>query len=218
MISIVGLSMFTHLNFEVGIVRRVEEAKLRWPEPGEATEDSGLGCNRLYADLRRLSWTQANGVFVREGELIARIEISKDSEAECEAVEEEFADGDAGLFGLDLGVASTVACLSAARCVPFSSCNAGAFGGRHHESYPVVAFFARPQMLGLLLASAVETEIGFENKDDGCVVAYADDVRKLRRFAESLINKRALFRAVRLRQRTREAATPRPEQYRLPLT
>lgn len=209
--------MFTHLNFEVGIVRRLEGAKLRWPEPGEATDDNGLGCNRLYADLRRLSWTEAKRVFAVEGELIGRIESSKDSDAECEAIEEELSEGDADLLGLDLGVASTVACLSAARCVPFTSCNAGAFGGHHQEAYPLVAFFARPQMVDLLLASAVEAEIGLENNDDGSVVAYADVVRQLRRFAESLINKRSLFRAIRVRQRARATITPGPEQYKLPL-
>jgi hypothetical protein len=209
--------MFTHSNFEVGIVRRLEGAKLRWPEPGEATDDSGLGCNRLYADLRRLSWTEAKRMFALEGELIARIEISKDSDAECEAIEEELSEGDADLLGLDLGVASTVACLSAARCVPFTCCNAGAFGGHHQETYPVVAFFARPQMVDLLVASAVEAEIGLENNDCGCVVAYADDVRKLRRFAGSLISKRSFFRAIRVRHRARATITPGPEQYKLPL-
>lgn len=208
--------MFTHLNFEVDIVRRLEGSKLSWPEPGEATDDSGLGCNRLYADLRQLSWTEAKKVFALEGELIARIEMSKDSDTEWEAIEEELAEGD--LLGLDLGVASTVACLSAARCVPFSSCNAGAFGGHHQETYPVVAFFARSQMVDLLLACAVENEIGLENNDYGCVVAYADDVRKLRGFAESLINKRSLFRAIRVRQGAHGTTIREPEQYKLPLT
>lgn len=212
--------MFTHLSFEVDIVRQLDGSKLRWPEPGEASEDSGLGCNRLYADLRRFSWSEAKRVFALEGELIARIEASEDSNAECEAIEEELSEGEADLLGLDLGVASTVASLSAARCVPFTSCNAGAFGGRHQEVYPLVAFFARPQMVDILLACAVETEIGLENHDYGCVVAYADDVRKLGRFAESLIKKRSALRAIRIRQRARATTTPRselgPEQYKLP--
>jgi hypothetical protein len=213
--------MFTHVKFEVDIVQRLDGSELRWPEPGEATEDSGLGCNRLYADLRRLSWSEAKRVFALEGELIARIEASEDSNAECEAVEEELSEGEADLLGLDLGVASTVACLSAARCVPFTSCNAGALGGQHQEVYPLVAFFSRPQMVDILLACATEAEIGLENHDYGCVVAYADDVRKLRRFAETLINKRSALRAIRIRQRARATITPGPEpgptQYKLPL-
>lgn len=212
--------MFTHSNFGVEIVRRVDVSKLQWPEPGEGSDDSGLGCNRLYIDLRRASWTEAKRVFALEGELIVRIEMSEDAVAECDAIEEELSEGDVGLLGLDLGVASTVVCLSAARCLPFSSCNAGAFGGRHSEAYPLIAFFARPQMIDLLLASAIESEIGLENENNnyGCLVAYADDVRKLRRFAESLMSKRSLFRAVRVNQRARALSAPGTEQFKLPLT
>jgi hypothetical protein len=137
--------MFTHLDFEVEIVRRLDRSKLRWPEPGEATHDSGLGGNRMYADLRRCSWTEARQAFVLEGELIGRIEISEDSEAECEAIWEELSEGDRDLFGLDLGVAATVVSLSAARCIPFASCNAGAFGGNHQEALSVGSVFcAKP--------------------------------------------------------------------------
>jgi hypothetical protein len=38
-----------------------------------------------------------------------------------------------------------------------------------------------------LPASAVDAEIGIESDDHGCEVAYTDDVRNLRRFAEALI-------------------------------
>jgi hypothetical protein len=91
--------MFRHLNFEVEIVRHVEGAKFRWPEPGEATHDSGLGCNRMYAELRRLPWTEAKRVFSLEGELVGRIQSSEDSEAEYEVVEEELSEGEADLLG-----------------------------------------------------------------------------------------------------------------------
>jgi hypothetical protein len=61
-----------------------------------------------------------------------------------EIITEELYENESWLFGLDIGVASTVIALSAARCVPFSSCNGGAYGGSHHEFHLVVAFYARP--------------------------------------------------------------------------
>jgi hypothetical protein len=72
-------------------------------------------------------------------------------------------------------------------------------------------------MVDRLIDSAVEAEIGLEDHDHGTVVAYANDVRKLHRFAGSLIDKRSLFRAIRLRERSESRGSPRPRQYKLPL-
>jgi hypothetical protein len=84
-----------------------------------------------------------------------------------------------------------------------SSCNAAVFGGHHQESYPLVAFFARSQMVDLLLASAVDADVGLENHGYGCAVVYANDVRKFRGFAQSLISKRSLFRDIQVRRGAR---------------
>jgi hypothetical protein len=194
-----GCNVFTYPNFDVDVFRRLDGGSLSWPEPGAATDDSGLGGNRAYADLRRLSWTDAKRAFALEGELIDRIENAEDSEAECDVIDEELNESDDHLFGLDVGVASTVVCLSAARCVPFSSCNGGAFGGRHQEAYPLVAFFAKAQMVDLLVTAATNANIGLQNHASGCAMAYSDDIRKLRKFAGCLIGQRQLFNAVRIR-------------------
>jgi hypothetical protein len=105
----------------------------------------------------------------------------------------------ADLYGLDIGVASTVVALSAARCVPFTSCNGGAFGAAHYERYPLAAFFAKRATAELLLEKAAEADIGLEQGGNGCVVAFSDDIRKFRRFAEIMIRSRKQFDAVRLR-------------------
>lgn len=81
--------MFTYSNFDVDVFRRLDGDSLRWPEQGEATDNSGLEGNRAYSDLRRLSWTDAKKAFALEGELIARIENAEDSDAECDAIDEE---------------------------------------------------------------------------------------------------------------------------------
>ncbi len=189
--------MYEYPKFDVEIVREVSAHPLSWPEPRAAEDDCGLGGNRGYSDLRGLSWSEAKRVHRLEEELIARIERADDPEREYEAIEEEQYEDPAALYGLDLGVASSRVALSAARCVPFSSCNGGAYGARHHECYPLVAFFARPQILGLLLECAVTSKIGLVAEETGELVAYAADVRQMRAFASALISRRADFRAIR---------------------
>jgi hypothetical protein len=197
--------IFTHTIFEVEIERNVITEHLGWPEPGAASTDSGLGLNRCYADLRRLPWSEAKRVYAREEELVARIAASDDPEEEYEIIEDELYEDPEGIYALDIGLASTVVALSAARCVPFSSCNAGAFGGSHHELYPVVAFYGRPEMLVLLLECAEVSGVGLCNENGGGLVVYAADIRHMRAFAHALIQRRAASRALRFsRQRNIE--------------
>ena len=128
-----------HKCFDVQIERNVDINSLSWPEPGEAMDEGYLGGNRSYIDLRYLSWKEALRVYELEEEYIKLILTSSDSDIEYEKIEEDEIHTDSvGIFGLDIGVASSVCALSAARCIPFSSCNAGAFGGFHKEipDYP----------------------------------------------------------------------------------
>lgn len=110
----------------------------------------------------------------------------------------KYDDSEVDLYGLDIGVASTVIALSAARCVPFSSCNGGTFGGNHHEAHPVVAFYAKPGTANLLLAIANEADIGIENGEYGCLVLFSDDVQKFPLFAGAMIHSRKEFNTLRL--------------------
>jgi len=189
--------MYEYLKFEVEIIRDVSKHCAYWPEARAAEDDSGLGGNRQYMDLRRMPWTEAARVNQLEEELVTRMESATDPEDEYEKIDEELYEDPEGLYGLDLGVASSVVALSAARCLPFSSCNAGAFGGSHHERYPLVAFYAREQSLGLLLECAVTSGIGLVVEETGEVVAYAADIRHMRAFANILVSKRADFRSIR---------------------
>ena len=201
--------MFAYPKFDVNPARELSANGLAWPEPGAAADDSGLGCNRLYVDLRRLPWSEAKRVYELETALIARVEASEDPAEEWAVMEDAlYAEPDDHLYGLDLGIASSVVALSAAKCVPFSSCNAGAFGGDHNEVYPVVAFFARPITADLLLLCAHEANIGLEVTDRGCVVAYADDIRAFRSFATAIIDRRAAFRALRNPRSVKIAPNP----------
>ncbi len=189
--------VFTYPHFDVEIERSVVPERLAWPASGEAMDESSLGCNRDYADLRRLPWLEARRVYSVEEKIIARIEASQDTDEEYELVVEELNEDSNGIYGLDIGVASAVVALSAARCIPFSSCNGGAFGGSHHESHPVVAFFAQPEITPLLLECAEEAGSGLSMSEFGSLIVYADDIRNMRAFACALIKRKTAFRKLR---------------------
>ena len=200
--------MFSYKKYDVEIARNLVVENLHWPKAGEAADETGLGLNHAYMDLRRASWEAAKTAFGRENELIARLDSSTDPEQEYEVVE-DITYEDEDLYSLDLGMASLVLALSAAGCVPYSSCNAGAFGGHHVERHPVVAFYARPATAKALLAFAEEAQIGLQTSKDGHIIVYADDIRSLRHFAEKLIEKKEHFQ--RLRPTRKRGSRSKPE-------
>ena len=189
--------MFTHRKFDVSLFRAVEFGELVLPSRGEAVHDSSLGCNSEYADLRGHSWAEARRVLALESELIRRIEKSPDVEAELESIEESLYESPENLYGLDIGVASTVICLSAANCIPFSSCNGGAFGGLHQEAYPLVVFFAKIQTAERILGIAEGVNVGLVNRPGGCLMAYATNILSFRAFAAGLLKQRQVFSVTR---------------------
>lgn len=200
-------AMFSYRSFDVDIIRFVDIGHLRWPTPGEADDDNGLGGNRVYADFRRMPWSEARRVYDLESVFMARLEAAEDPEGEYAAIEDELDEEDIGLYGLDIGVASSVIALSAARCIPFASCNAGALGGFHRERYPLVAFFARNEMIQLLMGCSEIAAAGLKSDEHGSLIVYADDLRSLRRFAEALINKRTAFRSLHILKPAQLTAT-----------
>lgn len=204
--------MFAYPLFDVRIERNVDANCLKWPDRGEAGGDSGLGCNRLYCDFRGFSWRTAMKTLVFENGLVARIESATDWESEAELIDEELYEDEEGLFGMDLGVASSVVALSAAGCIPFSSCNAGAFGGSHAEAYPLIAFYARRKHVNLLIDLAESAAAGLESDSHGFLVVYSNDVRVMRTFATILINARQSFQAVRGRPAKKTSHTREKDQ------
>ena len=97
---------------------------------------------------------------------------------------------------LDLGVASTVITLSAAKCIPFTSCNGGILGGNHLEAYPLVAFFAKPPQIPLLLAEAEDAGTGLESNGSTLVV-YTGDLVNMLAFARALLARRQAFQKLK---------------------
>lgn len=171
---------------DIHIRQEIDCNKLYWPIDEDCEEESGLGMNRDYFDLRGLSFDDVAPLIESEKKFAIRA-------AECEdydEIEEELYENTnyyyhECFFGLDPGVASSVVALSAFGCIPFTSCNAGAFGGNHPETIPLVGFFARPEHIPQLLEAARECQVGLVNdrSDAGAVVLFAENVAALQTFA-----------------------------------
>lgn len=201
-------------EFDLDIERLVDIEALGWPERGSAREE-GLGGNRLYADLRGFSWREAQRVLAIEEKIVARLQSSINFDDTLESIHQELdalyeADDDC-LYGLDIGVASTVVALSAARCIPFSSCNGGCIEEPHQETYPLVAFFAKRDWISIIFASAEDANAGLYNSDGG-VVVYGQ-IEGMLSFARSLITKRSAFRQLKSDRSTRDHVTTLCDHY-----
>lgn len=197
--------MYVFPTIDVDIDRNASGAGLRWPKGEEVETDSGLGCNREYADLRRMTWRDYAEVAQAEDDLFALLVACDDPEEELDQLEAEAEEAEETgepdpLMGLDVGIASTVIALSAAGCIPVSSCNGGVFGRRHHERHPLVVFCAREPHLSVLNLAATEADIGLINSGDGFLLAYSGNIERMRDFARSLAAHRADFRQLRFRR------------------
>lgn len=183
---------------------------LDWPDEERLETDSGLGGNRQYVDLRDFDWEDYAEAAACEVNLIARLESLEDDDARSELIEvlENYDDPDidfGALMGLDIGVASVVLALSASGCAPFTSCNGGAFGDSHHESHPLVAFFARQAVAPLLLECAEETDVGLVRAEGGLLV-YSRTIGGMLAFGAALYRRREEIGAIRLRSASRGEA------------
>jgi hypothetical protein len=164
-----------------------------WPEWIEMGDESGLGANHQYEDLRNMSWELVRGAL--EAEQAAINKFTQTGAVSFEEAEAYFSDEAKDweqdqldpLWGLDMGVASAVLALSAAGCVPFTSCNAGAFGGRHFEKYPLVGFYLPCQLANILPRIVAEAGVGLHQHGSGVFQIYADEIPAMMRFAERML-------------------------------
>ncbi len=178
--------MFCHRRFDFDVSREFDPKRLRWRR---ADGVKGAGWNLGYADLSGFSRAEAQRVLQLESEIVRRIEASDDPAAELLAIEDElYEEFDDALYGLDLGVAAAVAALSVVGCVPISSCNGGSFGDSHREQYPLVAMFASQSAIPAIKAAAQMADTGLENGQDGMLVVYANDIRKMMKFGSYLLD------------------------------
>jgi len=183
-------------EFDVEIERDLEGVALAWPERPDADELEG---NHFYQDLRGFDWDKVRTTIVIERRLVSDFQAAG-SEAEGLSVIAALRESRSGdrdndpwsndpLWGLDAGICSTVMSLSATGCIPFSSCNGGAFGGTHVGGCPVVAFFMPREVVSVLLDCAAEAGIGVRPFGDGRVQVYASRVQHMIDFAERLLSR-----------------------------
>lgn len=177
---------FLHKRFDVEITREVGRESLHWPFADDLRSDAYEG-NMGYYDLRGRTWTEAHESLALEKELVERVENAADPKIEIGEIEDElYEEFDNELWGLDLGVVSTVIALSAAKSIPFASCNGGAFGDRHYEDHPLVVFHAKSRSVDLLLKCAERANTGLENQNGG-LMAYANCITDMMAFAGAII-------------------------------
>ncbi len=170
-----------------------------WIEMGD---DSGLGANHRYEDLRGMSWGLVQEAFVAEQAAISEYIVAGgdvDESPACDGDDErdDWVLGELDpLWGLDLGVASAVLALSAAGCVPFTSCNGGAFGGGHHEKYPLVGFYLPSRLATLLPRIVAEAGVGLHQHGGGVFQVYANEIPAMMRFSESMLAHKMDFSSI----------------------
>jgi hypothetical protein len=155
-------------------------ANLAWFDGEDAGDDSGLGCNRDYRDLRGKTWADVRRVLECERRLVADFRAG-------EWVPDEPGDGPE-VEDLELGVASVVTALSALGCIPFTSCNGRAFGGEHDADALIVGFYARPKhwrkLVDLGRGSRTELQVW-----DGALWLQARTTEDMLRWAERAVER-----------------------------
>ena len=139
-------------------------------EEADNGEENGLQCNRQYQDLRGISWDQVEYALEREDALFQRFASAADLDEEAELYAEEREEAilpEEDLWGLDVGVIGATLALSALGAVPFSSCNAGGFGGHHVAVFPHIAFFLPRTVAAQVMAIAEEADVGLDLVNGG---------------------------------------------------
>lgn len=187
--------MTDELFSDLNIVRDVDLDQLGWPTAHAAQEDGWLGGNYQYLALVGLRWSEVEDMLELEAELMERVSHAPDPAHEEGVVQDELLEWDVGLQGLDLGVAAAVAALSASGCIPFSSCNGGAFGRSHHEVFPLVAFYSRREIIPLLLEGAADSNVGIMNGDEGELILHANHIEAMSEFAKAVLRNAQRFDA-----------------------
>lgn len=87
---------------------------------------------------------------------------------------------------LELGTASAVVALSVVGCIPYTSCNGGAFGGEHVTEFLVVGFYLRPPQAPAVRAAAQSAGVVLTNDPTGGVYVVTNDPQAMVAFAVKL--------------------------------
>lgn len=172
-------------------VRTLNPANLAWPQEMGAASDS-LEANHDYiADVRFARWEDVDCVLEREREVLPLLASADDAASEWQSQSERISAGakdvaDEFFSSLDPGIASTALALGATGCIPFWSCNGGAFGGDHSSPVPTIKFFAKAEHVTALTAAADKSGVELQQDEHGRCAVSAASVDVMRAFTLAL--------------------------------
>ena len=164
-------------NFDLNTARNAETVQ---------RERNAVGGNLGYVDLSDLTLTDLEGAIAAERYMFGLADgLAPDQDLD-HAYEDEVYEHVAE-YGPDVGVGSAVYALYLLGCLPFSSCNGGAFGSLHGEDYPLIAFYPSEDSAPVLARLTERLNMGIDNGDEGQLILYSDDIRKMLAFAEATL-------------------------------
>jgi len=165
--------------------RTIDPRRLGWLADRRATTRSNFPANFEYVDLRGAPPERVDRLLQEEREAYADLEANAFSDSAVDEIDRRQATASA-LPMLDFGVAAAVSAVSALGCVPVTSCRGPTLGRRPHaQPAPMIVFYARRRHVAPLIESVVEADCHVVN-NGAKVEVYADDVRKMHRFAVAL--------------------------------
>jgi hypothetical protein len=165
--------------------RKVDPKRLGWIEDRRAGTRLGLPANQAYVDLRGFRRIDLDAVLEEERVGYQNLEAAGYDEAAIEALDRNQAAHSIARI-LDFGVAAAVVAVSALGCIPITSCRGNSLGRKPHEHpAPMLTFYARRLHLPAILDAAAEADLYVTN-NEAKVEVYADDLRKMNRFAAAL--------------------------------
>jgi len=194
--------MLPHFAVDIEIAE-IDAGRLRVVWIDEVMAD-GVGDNLMYEDISGTTWQEVNAVIAEEAALIDSASLRAVDEDDFDRIVDvelrqrypgdDFDEGPLSPFtGLDAGVMSAVAALSASGCITTTSCR----GHRaHSEPNPLVRFAADEERLLLVQAAATSAGCGLLLDEDGMLQLYATSILAFIDFARETMRHSDAFDAV----------------------
>jgi len=162
--------------------RKLDLRQLGWISGKRAYTRSNFPANFEYVDLRGFSLADLERALDEEHRAYALLEAAGFAQRSIDEIDRQRA-ASPFIPILDFGVVSAVVAISALGCVPVTSCRGPTLGSRRHQQpAPMIVFYARRTHIAALLEAVERADCQIVN-NGAKVEIYADDVRKMRRFA-----------------------------------
>lgn len=179
----------------IGIQHEDPEAVAGWPVQEDAYSEF-LDGNRQYdRTILDATWDDAAEALSVEHSLVRSADQHADSGQQFDAaVDGDLEDWQAmALWGLDAGVAAAVLGLSAAGCIPTTSCRGHSGDAREGTDFPRLRFYADRERSRLVRDAALRTECGFGGDPGGPCAVWSRSIEEMLAFAEQLILQQEAF-------------------------